>query len=119
MAAKARSQEQPGVLQEALKAAALPPHKILAMSLRGLDLAKRLSQGYYRHTASDLGLAAQTLKSAAQGADLTILINLNALADEAFKKKYRYESQVMLDKAMRLADALYGEVRTSLMGRIS
>lgn len=119
IAARAMSQEQPGDLQAAFKAAVLTPHKILALALRGLHLAKQVSQGYYRHMASDLGLAAQSLKAAAQGADLTILINLGSISDEAFWKQYRYESQVMLDEAILLADALYGEVRTSLMGRIA
>lgn len=119
MAARGKSQEQPEALQDALKSAVRTPHTILDLSLRGLHLAKQLSQGYYRHTSSDLGLGAQSLKTAAQGADLTILINLGSLSDEAFKKQYRHESQAMLEEAVLLADALYEAVRAGLMGRIS
>jgi formiminotetrahydrofolate cyclodeaminase len=118
MAAKGRSQEQPEALQKALKSAVRIPHKILVMALRGLHLAEELSQGYYRHTASDLGLGVQSLKVAAQGADLTVLINLGSLSDETFGKQYRSESQTLLDEAVLLADTLYGEVRSGLMGRI-
>ncbi|MDR0524781.1 MAG: cyclodeaminase/cyclohydrolase family protein [Spirochaetaceae bacterium] len=104
-------------VQTALKNAALVPYAILSASLEGLRLAKQVSSSYYLVTASDLGLAAQSLKTAAQGAELTILINLASISDAAFGKQYLYESRALLEESLSLADEIYGEVRMYLQER--
>jgi formiminotetrahydrofolate cyclodeaminase len=109
---------QKQAVQDALKAGVIVPFQILNAALQGLDLAKRISEDYYLHTASDLGLAVQSLKTAAQGADLTILINLRGITDTVFVYAYKQKTQQMLDKVNTLADVLYAEVRDYLTGGI-
>lgn len=102
-------------LQAALKTAILMPYRTLKAALDCLRLAKDLSADYYRPTASDLGLGAQALKTAAYGAELTMIINLRSVTDPGFGKQYRYESQTMLEEALGLADDIYRDVREYLL----
>lgn len=105
-------------MQESLKAAVLTPYRILNAALDGLRLAKKISAEYYPHTASDVGLAVQSLKTAAQGAELTVLINLGSITDEVFKRHYLAAGGSLLDEAVSIADDVYAATRAGLINRI-
>jgi formiminotetrahydrofolate cyclodeaminase len=101
--------EDAELLQKALQFGVLVPHRILREALAALSLARKLSPDYYRITASDLGLAAVSLRAAAQGAELTIRANLGSIKDQEFVVQYAGEGRAMLTKALALADAVYAE----------
>ncbi|MDR2485967.1 MAG: cyclodeaminase/cyclohydrolase family protein [Treponema sp.] len=105
-------------MQESLKAAVLTPYRILNAALDGLRLAKEISAEYYPHTASDLGLAVQSMKTAAQGAELTVLINLGSIRDDIFRRQYLSAGRSLLDEAVSIAEDVYAAIRTGLMNRI-
>lgn len=105
-------------MQESLKAAVLTPYRILNAALDGLRLAKEISAEYYPYTASDVGLAVQSMKTAAQGAELTVLINLGSIRDEVFRLQYLSDSRALLEEAVSIADDVYAAIRTGLMNRI-
>jgi formiminotetrahydrofolate cyclodeaminase len=100
--------------QDALKDAVLTPHAILGASLEGLALAKDLGDRYYASTASDVGLAAQSLQAASDGAELTALMNLACITDRDFRTRYVTESRAMREQALRLSREVYQGVLNRL-----
>jgi formiminotetrahydrofolate cyclodeaminase len=106
-------------LGHALQSCILIPHKILQAAVQGLDLGNDLAPDYYTGTASDLGLAALSLKTAAQGAHLTILMNFKAiialgLSQESLVQDRIQKSQALLDEAAAVAGRIYTQVRKTL-----
>lgn len=103
-------------LQDANRAALIPPQKIMNAALAGLELAKKITPFYYKGTASDLGLAAQSLQSAALGAELTILINLRAIKNEAdFIETSAAACAKDVSRTCEMANNIYTEVKKSLL----
>jgi formiminotetrahydrofolate cyclodeaminase len=111
-------------LYRTLKVCTLIPYKILQASVQGLHLGNAIAPDYYIGTASDLGLAALSLKTAAHGAHLTILMNLKTimslglpaqgLMESSFVQDSSKESQTLLDEAENCAQAIYIQVRKAL-----
>jgi len=101
-------------MQEALKACTLTPFEMMQCSLATLELADRMLGKFNTSAASDLGVAALSAKAAVQGAWLNILINVSGIKDEAFTAKYRGEGEVILAKALPLADKVYAHVLEGL-----
>ncbi|GHV84235.1 hypothetical protein AGMMS50212_15750 [Spirochaetia bacterium] len=66
-----------------------------------------MSFDFYRPTASDLGLAALSLETAARGAYLTIKINLKRITDKQYLKKNKAESKRLLKLAEKLSSKIY------------
>ena len=69
-----------------------------------------LEKGFNESSASDLGVAFLSLKSAVQGAWLNVLINLSSIKDPAFVRKYRQKGEAILSRSLPLADAGYAKV---------
>lgn len=103
-----------GAMQEALKACTLTPFDMMVYAVEGLELTERAVGKSNTSAASDLGVAALSLKAAVQGAWLNILINIGGIKDEAFAAKYRAEGEGILAKALPLADKIYETVLASL-----
>ncbi|MDR1302473.1 MAG: cyclodeaminase/cyclohydrolase family protein [Treponema sp.] len=111
-------------LYQALQACILVPYKILQAAVQGLHLGNAIAPDYYTGTASDLGLAALSLKTAAHGAHLTILMNLKSITslglpdhgfmESSFVQDARKQSQTLLDEAETAAKAIYTQVRKTL-----
>lgn len=101
-------------MQEALKACTLPPFDVIAKAQQGILLGQKVFKAYNTNAASDLGVAALSLKSAARGAWLNILINIDGIKDQTFAKKYKTEGQAMLKQVETAADALYTSIEASL-----
>jgi len=97
-------------MQTALKACTLTPFEMMQCSLAVLELADRMLGKFNTTAASDLGVAALSAKAAVQGAWLNILINVSGIKDEAFTAKYRGEGEVIIAKALPLADKIYAHV---------
>ena len=101
-------------MQAALKACTLTPYEMMECSLAALELTERALGRSNTNAASDLGVAALTLKAGIQGAWLNILINIGGIRDEAFVEQYRSGGEAILAKALPLADRIYEAVVNEL-----
>ena len=94
-------------MQEALKKAALVPLKVMALSLEALKVTKKAVGMSNTNVASDLGVAAVSLRAAMCGAWLNVMINLSSIKDEAFVTQYRAEGEALMAEALPLAAEIY------------
>lgn len=101
-------------MQEALKACTVTPFEIMALSLKGLEIAEKCVGKTNASAASDLGVSALNLKAGLQGAWLNVLINISSVKDEGFVKEYNEKCKQVLDKALPLADGIFNKVKDSL-----
>ncbi len=101
-------------MQLALKNATVVPFSVMELCLEGLKAIENAVAITNTNCASDLGVAALTLKTGTQGAYLNVLINVSGITDEAFANEYKEKSQKVLNESVRIADALYNEILKSL-----
>ncbi len=101
-------------MQEALKNATLVPFSVMELCLEGLKTIENAVSITNTNCASDLGVAALTLKTGTQGAYLNVLINVSGISDEVFVAEYKQKSESVLKESVRIADALYNEILKSL-----
>lgn len=101
-------------MQEALKTCTKTPYEMMELSLKALELTDSAVGKSNASAASDLGVAALSLKAAVQGAWLNILINIGGIRDEEFVTKYRTAGEDILKKALPLADHIYENVLSDL-----
>lgn len=101
-------------MQKALKACTLTPFEVMELSLAALKYAYDILYSFNTNAASDLGVAALSLKAAVQSAWLNVLINVGGIRDEQFVRDYKDGGQRILDEALPLADKIYKHVLESL-----
>lgn len=101
-------------MQTALKACTLTPFEMMECALKALELTRSLVGKSNDSAASDLGVAALSLKTAMQGAWLNVLINISGIKDATFADMYRKNGEALLAKALPLADEIYGHVLTAV-----
>lgn len=101
-------------MQAALKTCTYTPYDMMRFALAGLELTKKALGKSNSSAASDLGVAALSLKAAVQGAWLNILINISGIEDQEFVEEYRKKGNEILAKALPLADEIYETVLASL-----
>jgi formiminotetrahydrofolate cyclodeaminase len=99
-------------LQTALRGCVAPPLEMLETAVSALRLAEELSEAYYPPTASDIGIAALSLETAARGAYLTVHINLKHLKDGVFVREMSEKSRVLIDRAEAAASEIYASVKS-------
>ena len=98
-------------IQEGLKGCTQTPLEMMRLSEEAISLAfDFLEKGYNRSSASDLGVAFLSLKSALQGAWLNVLINLSSIKDPDFVRENRAKGEAILQRALPLADVGYAKV---------
>jgi glutamate formiminotransferase/formiminotetrahydrofolate cyclodeaminase len=102
------------MLQTAYRRAAEVPLETARLSLTALELARVAASRGRHDAASDAGTAALLARAAVDGAALNVLINLGALADEAFVRTCRGEIDLLRTLARRIGD----EVAEEMRGRI-
>jgi len=101
-------------MQEGLKACTKTPYKMMQLCQRAMDITVVAVDKTNTNTASDLGVAALSLKAAVQGAWLNILINIGGIEDTAFVEEYRAAGEAILAKVLPAADSVYEAVVKSL-----
>lgn len=101
-------------MQDALKTCTYTPYDMMRFGMAGLELTRKALGKSNSSAASDLGVAALSLKSCIQGAWLNILINISGIEDKAFADEYREKGQKIIDKALPLADEIYETVLNEL-----
>ncbi|MBE6011425.1 cyclodeaminase/cyclohydrolase family protein [Anaeropeptidivorans aminofermentans] len=97
-------------MQEGLKGCTLTPFEMMSYSLAGLELTYQALGKFNESAASDLGVAALSLKAAVQGAWLNVKINIGGIKDEAFVNEYRTKGEEILKRSIELADEIYARV---------
>ncbi|WP_434777848.1 cyclodeaminase/cyclohydrolase family protein [Neisseria sp. Ec49-e6-T10] len=101
-------------MQTALKACTKTPYEMMCFAQAAIELTAKAVDKTNTNAASDLGVAALSLKAAVQGAWLNILINISGIQDQAFVEEYRKNGEAILAKALPMADQIYETVLKSL-----
>ena len=99
---------------EATKLATLVPLEVLRMVPETLALALAVAQRGNKNSASDAGVAASSLRTAAEGAWLNVRINLATFAQESFVSQIRSEGLAALESARIAADEVDRAVDASI-----
>ena len=90
-------------MQQALKASTLSPYEMMKLSAEGLRLARAVAGKCNVNAASDLGVAALSLRAALEGGWSNVLINLGGIEDEAFVREYREKGEALLEEGLTMA----------------
>ena len=95
-----------GEIQKASAYAAEVPLRTMELALDALKAAQPLLDGFNTSAASDLGVAALNLRSAAYGAWLNVAINCAGLKDADKAEKLRARGRSILKEAEALSENL-------------
>lgn len=91
------------------------PFEMMELASQTLELTASLLGRFNESAASDLGVAALSLRSGIQGAWLNVLINIGSLKDRDLAESYRRQGETILEKALPLADQIYSTVLASIL----
>jgi len=97
-------------IQHGLDLCTQTPLRMMEMAVEALELVDGLLGKFNENAASDLGVAALSLRSCTQGAWLNVLINIGTLKDQELAGQYREKGIALLDKAMLLSDKAYQHI---------
>jgi formiminotetrahydrofolate cyclodeaminase len=86
-------------IQEALRAATEVPLGVMRHSARALEAAAVIAAHGYRSAASDVGVAIALLSAGAAGARLNVDVNLESIADQAYRSAVGAEARELIDRA--------------------
>lgn len=106
----ARSQ----AIQAGLEACTRVPLEGMALAGACLELTASILGKCNESAASDLGVAALSLRSGLQGTWLNVLINAQSLRDRALADGFLTQGRGILERALPLADRIYDAVVSSL-----
>jgi len=94
-------------MQAALMACTLPPFEVMECALSALEMIGKMPGRFNTNAASDLGVAALSLKAAVEGAWLNVQINLSGIKDEAFVGRFRAGGEAIKKKAIPISDYIH------------
>jgi formiminotetrahydrofolate cyclodeaminase len=94
-------------IQEALKQATMPPIRVAEACVKVLDLCTPAAEKGNRQAVSDAGVAALMAEAGLRSAALNVLINLNAIKDEAFCTKWGNKLDALLKDKPAIKDQIY------------
>jgi len=101
-------------MQTSLKTCTLIPFEVMHCAYSTLELAMALIGKFNTNTTSDLGVAVLCLKTAAEGAWLNVLTNLDGIRDEIFTAKYMIAGNELIQRIEELADDIHEDILHSL-----
>lgn len=107
-------QNRRAAMQAALKYATEIPFETMEFIVEGIHLTAKAVGKSNTNAASDLGVAALTMKAGLCGAWLNVRINLSGVKDEAFKEDYTNRGKAILAEGIKIADEIYDEIEKSL-----
>ena len=90
------------------------PFEMMELAAATIELTASLLGRFNESAASDLGVAALSLRSAVQGAWLNVLINIGSLKDKELAENFRSRGTALLEKTMTLSDKVYETILTLL-----
>ena len=94
-------------IQEALKGATMPPIKVAEACVKVMALCTPVAEKGNRQAVSDAGVAALMAEAGLRSAALNVLINLNAIKDEAFCKEWGSKLDTLLKDKPAMKDQIY------------
>ena len=97
-------------IQKGLEGCTATPFEMMELATATLELVESMLGRFNTNAASDLGVAALSLRAAIQGAWLNVLINIGSLKNKELAEDYRVKGEAMLAKALPLADKVYETV---------
>jgi glutamate formiminotransferase/formiminotetrahydrofolate cyclodeaminase len=104
-------------IMEATKEATLVPLFVLEKSKEAADLALLVAEKGNRNSLSDAGVSGLTASAAAEAALFNVMINLESIDDESFKKKVRTQALQLNKKVqnvvMKIKNLLNKELNIS------
>ena len=99
-----------GAIQAALRGCIDTPMEMMELAAETLELTESLLGRFNDSAASDLGVAALSLRSAIQGAWLNVRINISSIKDQDLAERSRARGEALLAKALPAADRIYNAV---------
>ena len=97
-------------IQAALRGCIDTPMEMMELAVEALELTASVLGKSNDSAASDLGVAALSLRSAIQGAWLNVRINISSIKDQDLAERSRARGEALLDKALPAADRIYSAV---------
>jgi formiminotetrahydrofolate cyclodeaminase len=94
-------------IQEALKAAAQVPLDVAAACVEVLELCTQTAEQGNLNAVSDAGVAALMAEAGLRSAALNVIINVNAIRDEAFSAKLQGQLDALLEGRSALKEQVY------------
>lgn len=88
------------------------PMEMMELAAETIALTESLLGRFNTASASDLGVAALSLRAAVQGAWLNVLINIGSLKDRELAETYRARGAALVERVLTLADKVYETVLT-------
>ena len=117
--AKATEEEKAArsaAIQKGLAQCTETPLHVMELAADTLVLTASLPGRFNESAASDLGVAALSLRSCVRGAWMNVLINVGSLKDKDLAAQYRRQGESVLERAMELADQIDGAIMAVLEG---
>ena len=97
-------------IEDATKGAADMPFCTLALCERAVSLLEQLEGRINPNCASDFGVAAAALTTAARSAWLNVCINLQSISDEDFVQDLFSRAKAKLDAVTARTEAMYRQI---------
>jgi len=101
-------------IERALQKATKTPFAMMETAAECLQLVAGAVATPNASAASDLGVAAYSLRAAVHGAWLNVLINVGGIKDVAFVAKYKTDGQKLLADSDQYADTISRQIVESL-----
>ena len=95
-----------GAIQDALRAAAQPPYRIMRTCARALELLEEMADKGSRQLLSDVACGAVFCRAALQGASLTLFANTTCMKDRTAARRLEDACDDLLETWLPRADAL-------------
>ncbi len=99
-------------IQAGLEGCTATPFEMMELAAETIEMTRSMLGRFNETAASDLGVAAISLRSAVQGAWLNVLINIGSLKNAELAESYRTRGQALLEKVEALSDEVYKTVLT-------
>lgn len=99
-------------IQKGLVGCTETPFEMMNLAAETIALTESLLGRFNESAASDLGVAALSLRAAVQGAWLNVLINIGSLKDRELAESYRARGEELIKTVLTGADRVYEKVLT-------
>ncbi len=97
-------------MEKCLKLAAKTPLELIDVCYESINLHKKILGKTTILAISDIGVGVQALRCAVLSSKINVLINLNGLKDEDYKKLKIGEMERKVSSSIKLCDEIYKEV---------
>lgn len=97
-------------IQQGLVGCTQTPFEMMRLAAETIGLTETMLGHFNESAASDLGVAALSLRAAVQSAWLNVLINIGSLKDKALAEDFRSEGERLMRTVLESADRVYEKI---------